>query len=240
MSNNNPASLSQETYTRIGQYTTDAMSTVINNFFQTAPEGLLFGSTALAVFTQNMAFFILALAVLVFKLLNGVLGRFILEIAPSFYEGETYPGRAKCDFPYATFTKVEGLNSSLRNSAVPSSTTFVFLSTLFYMLSCVHKFKDTLDVLGTKTPVYLSVLPFAFTTTILLSLAYIVWRKRSGCDSISALFLTLFAAAVVAPLVAWAFESIFGKSGVNLLNMPILERDVVIADNIASCNSLPK
>ena len=82
MSNNNPASLSQETYTRIGQYTTDTMSTVINNFFQTAPEGLLFGSTALAVFTQNMAFFILALAVLVFKLLNGVLGRFILEIAP--------------------------------------------------------------------------------------------------------------------------------------------------------------
>lgn len=241
MSNNNAASLSlngTNALPKIRDDTVNMATELINNFFQTAPEGILFGSTILAIFTQNMAFFVLALAVLVFKLLNGVIGQFLLQIAPELYEGEVYGARQSCDFPFATLRKLEGLNSTLRNSAVPSSTTFVFLATLFYMLACVHKFKDTLDILKEKNPTHASVLTMSFIMTVLLTLSYIIWRKKTGCDSASVLLLTLGAAAASGPLIAWVFEHIFGKSGVNLLGLPILERDIVNADgNIATCGS---
>ncbi len=241
MSNNNAASLSVSALNALPKIKDDTVNSItglIDNFFRTAPEGLLFGSSVLAIFTQNMAFFILALAVLVFKLVNGVLGQFILQIAPEIYEGEVYDARQSCDFPYATLRKLEGLNSTLRNSAVPSSTTFIFIASLFYILACVHKFKDTLDILKEKNPTHASVLTVSFIMTVLLTLSYIIWRKKNGCDSASVLLLTLAAAAASGPLVAWMFEHIFGKSGVNLLGLPILERDIINVDgNIASCKS---
>ncbi len=227
-----------ESYPKVKDDTVNAMKMLINNFFRSAPEGLLFGAVLLAVFTQNMAFFILGLAVLVFKLLDGVLGKFFLQVlSPEMYAGEGWNGA--CDFPFETIGKLEGLNSALRTSAVPSSTTFIFLASLFYMLACVHKFKDTLDVLKTKTPAYASVLPVSFILTTVLSLAYIVWRKNTGCDTIGVLFITLGAAALFGPLVSWAFEAFFGKAGINLLNMPVLEKDVILADNVASCAAPP-
>jgi hypothetical protein len=240
MSTNNSApSLGnlKESYPKVKDDTVNLMKMLFNNFFRSAPEGLLFGAVLLAVFTQNMAFFILGLAVLVFKLLDGFLGKFFLQIlSPEMYAGEDWNG--KCDFPFETIGKLEGMNSALRASAVPSSTTFIFLASLFYMLASVHKFKDTLDVLKTKTPAYASVLPVSFVLTTLLSLAYIVWRKNTGCDSISVLFITLAAAALFGPLVTWAFEAFFGKAGINLLNLPILEKDeVVVGDNVASCKA---
>ena len=213
---------------------------VIDNFLRTAPESLLFGSAVLAILLQNMAFFVLTLAILVFKLINVVLGKFILEIfpdEPGRYYGEVMGGAAVCEFKYNTVSELKGLQSIMGASSIPSSTTFIFIATLFYCMRSVHAFQKEMDTLQTVNPTFKNILPTAFVLTILLIFIYIIWRRRNNCDTPQQLFITLAAAAAVGPLVSMAFEKIFGKYGINLLNMPFLEAENIHVGSVASCSA---
>jgi hypothetical protein len=211
---------------------------VLDNFFRTAPESLLFGSAALAILLQNMAFFVLTIAILVFKLANVVIGKFVLEIfpdGPGLYYGEGMNEAQKCEFNYNAISQLQGLNSAMKESSIPSSTTFIFLATLFYCMRSVHAFSKEMDSLEVVNPAFKNILPISFVFTVLFILAYIVWRWKYQCSTPQQLFLTLAAAAGVGSLVSVAFEKIFGKYGINLLNMPFLEPDNIKVGSVASC-----
>jgi hypothetical protein len=211
---------------------------IIDNFFRTAPESMLFGSAAIAILLQNMSFFILTLAILVFKLVNGFLGKFFLETFPdmgALYAGEVMDNRGKCEFNNDTIEKLEGLNSVLRSSAFPSSTSFIFLSTLFYCMRSVHAFQDELTVLGEQNPAFKGIAPTSLVLTLVFMVIYILWRNANGCESPQQLLLLLLGAAIVGSLVSVVFEMIFGKYGINLLNMPILELDSVAVGSLSKC-----
>jgi hypothetical protein len=212
--------------------------TLLNNFFRTAPESILFGALGIALFTQNMAFFFVAIANGIFRLLNIPIGKFFLEtMSPEVYEGEGYTKKEICSFPNPTMRTLERLNSTLGSSAVPSSSAFVFLATLFYCLGAMNEFSHELNSLKEKNPVFGSILPVSLFSTIVLSILYIIWRKKHGCDSSGILLTTLVAAGLLGYLLSWAFSSMFGKGAINLLNLPILARDTVIGDKIGSCKS---
>ncbi len=211
---------------------------IIDNFFRTAPESMLFGSAALGLLLQNMSFFILSIAILVFKLINGFLGKFFLETFPdmgTLYAGEVMDNRGKCEFNNETIEKLQGLNSVLRSSAFPSSTSFIFLATIFYCMRSVHAFQKELDVLGEQNPTFKGIGPASLVLTVALMAIYTIWRYKTGCEGPQQLILLMLGAAAIGSLVSVVFEMIFGKYGINLLNMPILELDNVAVDSVSKC-----
>ena len=206
------------------------LSNILINFMRALPEGLFAGAVILGLFTQNMAYLMLAVAMIIFKFAESGLGSFLKStVTDVALRGSSVVG--ECSFSQ---TSLGALNSSadvIRSSAVPAGPLFFVIAVIFYSVSNIYKFNHELKTLNRE-----DVLPVSGTFGILLMLVYVLWRMKSGCDSKEIILVSVLFAALIAFGVSSLFEIVFGRQSINLLNLPLLVEEKVTTTNIASCS----
>lgn len=202
------------------------------NMFAALPEGLFVGAFLIGLLTHNMALLMLTGAMVVFRLIGSGLGSFLKNTLSSLVplRGEDVVGA--CNFQQVALSNINSVNSATRESAMPAQSLFFVVAVIFYSVANIYKFKDELH--GLKRD---DVLPVSGTFGLLIIALYVLWRMKSGCDTKEVILISVLCAAAVAYLVSTLFEMAFGRQSINMLNLPLLVKEQINVENVASCSA---
>ena len=210
----------------------DQIKNLGSNMFISLPEGLFVGAFLVGLLTHNMALLVLTGAMIVFRLAGVGLGSFLKSTLGSMIplRGEGVIG--VCEPADITLTKMNGINSAVREAALPAQSLFFIVAVIFYSVSNIYKFKNELHALKRD-----DVLPVSGVFGLLIISLYVLWRMKSGCDSKEVILISVLVAAAVAYGVSTIFELTFGRQSINMLNLPLLVKEDIGVESVASCSA---
>ena len=203
-----------------------------SNMFISLPEGLFVGSFLVGLLTHNMALLMLTAAMIVFRIVGTGLGSFLKGTLGAMIplHGEGVVGA--CEPSIATLSKLNSVTSDVRAAALPAQSLFFVVAVIFYSVSNIYKFKNELHALKRD-----DVLPVSGVFGLLIISLYVLWRMKSGCDGKEVILISVLAAAAVAYGVSAIFELLFGRQSINMLNLPLLVKEDIGVESVASCSA---
>ena len=203
-----------------------------SNMFISLPEGLFVGAFLVGLLTHNMALLMLTAAMIVFRIVGTGLGSFLKGTLGAMIplRGEGVVGA--CEPAIATLSKLNSVNSDVRAAALPAQSLFFVVAVIFYSVSNIYKFKNELHALKRD-----DVLPVSGAFGLLIISLYVLWRMKSGCDGKEVILISVLAAAAVAYGVSAIFELLFGRQSINMLNLPLLVKEDIGVESVASCSA---
>jgi hypothetical protein len=203
-----------------------------SNMFISLPEGLFVGAFLVGLLTHNMALLMLTGAMIVFRMVGTGLGSFLKGTLGAMIplRGEGVVGA--CEPAAIMLSKLNSVNSDVRAAALPAQSLFFVVAVIFYSVSNIYKFKNELHALKRD-----DVLPVSGVFGLLIISLYVLWRMKSGCDSKEVILISVLVAAAVAYGVSAIFESLFGRQSINMLNLPLLVKEDIGVESVASCSA---
>ena len=237
MSSNSKITLSEDIKTEAFRTLIDVdlpkLQEILKNFgtnmLQALPEGLFVGAFLLGLITHNMALMMLTLAMIIFRYAGIGIGALLKNTLSSIVPLNGGPSR--CSFPQVSLSAVNGINSTMRESALPTQPLFFVVAVIFFCVANIYKFKNELHVLKRD-----DVLPVSGVFGLLIIAIYMIWRMKNECDSKEVILVSVVAAAFVAYIVSGIFETTFGRYSINMLNIPLLSEEKILVENVTTCS----
>jgi hypothetical protein len=102
----------------------------------------------------------------------------------------------------------------------PSPTMFFLSGIIFYMIFAMEQFERELKSLSGDIAMRKKV---AFVLSGLFMLAMILFRYSYGCESFGTLLVSIILGTLAGSLLVYQNLALFGKEGINILNIPIIQ-----------------
>jgi len=183
------------------------------------PDSMVLGIAILAGLSMSKSMAVLLFTMFEIMLSQRALSMIIGGIAPVGAKENVLEGVCQTGFLYPNMMRISLIETIGVPSMFPSPSVFFITSTLTYMLLAMQNFgreiKSLSNDLGVRTNI----------ATVLSGLFIIfmfIFRYTYGCESFGTLMLSVVLGLVFGALFVYQNIGLFGRDGINVLNIPII------------------
>lgn len=184
------------------------------------PDSVVLGTALLAIISLCKSYGVLVLAMIELMLIQRVAASAVGSISPIGAGHDALHQSCQPGMAFANNMRISLLETIGKQSFFPSPTMFFLAGIMSYMIAAVKEFEREIKVLGgdlnTRTTV--GIVLSSFFVFIML-----VFRYSYGCETFETLLMSLILGSVAGVLVMYQNKALFGRDGLNILNLPIIK-----------------
>jgi len=196
--------------------------TVVNpsfhDYMRSMPDCVFLGSSIFALITQSYPLGIFVFAMLEF----GLVHRLLASLVNIVEQPSGNPPSDTCTPGIPSPYQISVIGKLLTQTPFPSGPVFFMSAIVSYTLAAVMNFQEELNELSKKEPEWGMRTPFSFVFSLLLLLAFIIWRYTNSCDGIFPILGSVLLGAALGGLVHLVHVYLFGRDSINFLGIPLL------------------
>ena len=187
--------------------------------FRLLPDSLVLGTAVLALVSLCQSYGVLLLTMVETMVIQRLAAGFIGGISPILGAAGSYQMICQPGFVFGNSQRISLLETIGKESMFPSPVMFFMATILSYMSAAVNEFSREIATLGsdvqgrTLTATVLS---------IMLLIAILAFRYSYQCEGFGTLFVSLLFGVIVGYALVQQNKALFGRSGVNILNIPMI------------------
>ena len=192
---------------------------IVVEFLRLLPDGLVFGVALLSLLSFCTSYGVLLFSMVELMIIQRLFAGFMGSIAPT--GGGQNASAAVCQngFAFPNMLRITMIDSIGKPSAFPSSSMFFLVSVVTYIISSIQHFNKEITTLGGDVNMRTTI---ASSLSVLFILFMFIYRINYGCDSFGNILVTMILALFVGVGLVYQNVALFGRSGVNLLNLPLI------------------
>ncbi len=183
------------------------------------PDSMVLGVAILAGLSMSKSMGVLLFSLFEFMLSQRILSMIVGGIAPVGAGENALQGVCQPGFIFPNQMRISLIETIGIPSMFPSPSMFFLAATLSYMLNAMQNFgreiKSLSGELKTRTNI-------AMVLSCLFILAMMMFRYSYGCESFGTLLLSIILGFIMGALVVHQNIALFGRDGVNVLNIPMI------------------
>ena len=206
-------------YDKIKAFVMETIFPVCSETLRILPDSVILGVAILAGLSMSKSLGVLLFSMVEFMLIQRVFSMIIGGIAPVGAGENAMQGICQPGFIFPNQMRISLVETIGVPSMFPSPSMFFLASILSYMLSSMQNFgreiKSLSGELKTRTNI-------AVVFSFLFVLAMMMFRYSYGCESFGTLLLSLILGFIVGSLVVHQNIALFGRDGINVLNIPMI------------------
>jgi hypothetical protein len=206
-------------YDKIKAFVMETIFPVCSETLRILPDSVILGVAILAGLSMSKSMGVLLFSMVEFMLIQRVFSMIIGGIAPVGAGENAMQGICQPGFIFPNQMRISLVETIGVPSMFPSPSMFFLASILSYMLSSMQNFgreiKSLSGELKTRTNI-------AVVFSFLFVLAMMMFRYSYGCESFGTLLLSLILGFIVGSLVVHQNIALFGRDGINVLNIPMI------------------
>jgi hypothetical protein len=184
------------------------------------PDSIVLGTAILAALSMCKSYGVLVFTMVELMLGQRVLANIIGGIAPIGAGSGALNQICQPGFSFPNMMRISIVETIGIPSMFPSPVMFFLSAIVSYMISAMNEFSREIKVLGGDLSARTRV---AFALGILLLFAMLMFRYSYGCESFGTLFVSLILGGIAGFALVNQNKALFGRDGVNILNLPILQ-----------------
>jgi hypothetical protein len=183
------------------------------------PDSVVFGTAILALVSLCQPFGVLLMTMVETMMIQRLAAGFIGGITPIL--GGPGANQMVCQpgFVFGNSQRISLLETIGKESVFPSPVMFFMATILSYMMACVQEFSREITTLGSDLhgrTITASVL------SIGLLIGILAFRYSYQCEGFGTLFVSMLFGALLGYALVQQNKGIFGRSAVNILNLPMI------------------
>jgi hypothetical protein len=206
-------------FEKIKKFVMDTIVPVCAESLRLLPDSMVLGVALLAGLSMSKSMGVLLFTMFEFMLSQRVLSMIIGGIAPVGAGDNIMQPICQPGFIFPNQMRISLVETVGVPSMFPSPSMFFLAATLSYMLNAMQNFgreiKSLSGELKTRTNIAM-VLSFFFV------IAMMMFRYSYGCESFGTLLLSIVLGFIIGALVVHQNIALFGRDGVNVLNIPMI------------------
>jgi hypothetical protein len=197
----------------------DSLIPIIVEFLRLLPDGLVFGVGLLSLLSFCKSYAVLLFSMIELMVVQKLFATFFGSIARSGEGNNASAAICQNGFAFPSMLKISIIDSFGKPNSFPSSTMFFLVSIITYIISSTLQFKKEISTLGGDVNMRTT---FAATFSALFIIFMFIYRIHYGCDSFENIMLTIILAVVAGIALVYQNIALFGRSGINILNLPMI------------------
>uniref|UniRef100_A0A6C0DJT5 Uncharacterized protein n=1 Tax=viral metagenome TaxID=1070528 RepID=A0A6C0DJT5_9ZZZZ len=162
---------------------------------------------------------VLVFAMFEFMLIQRLMSMIIGGIAPVGAGENALQGMCQPGFMFPNQMRISLVETIGIPSMFPSPSMFFLAATLSYMMNAMQNFGREIKSLSGELKTRTSI---AIVLSFLFIIAMMMFRYSYGCESFGTLLLSVVLGFVIGGLVVQQNITLFGRDGVNVLNIPMI------------------
>jgi len=206
-------------FNKIKAFVTETILPVSVESLRILPDSMVLGVAILAGLSMSKSMGVLLFTLFEFMLSQRVLSMIIGGIAPVGAGVDALQPVCQPGFIFPNQMRISLLETIGIPSMFPSPSMFFLAATLSYMLNAMQNFgreiKSLSGELKTRTNI-------AMVLSCLFVLAMMMFRYSYACESFGTLLLSIILGFIMGALVVHQNIALFGRDGVNVLNIPMI------------------
>jgi hypothetical protein len=206
-------------FDKINAFVMETLFPVCAESLRILPDSMVLGVAILAGLSMSKSMGVLLFSLFEFMLSQRVLSMIVGGIAPVGAGDNALQGICQPGFIFPNQMRISLIETVGVPSMFPSPSMFFLAATLSYMLNAMQNFgreiKSLSGELKTRTNI-------AMVLSCLFILAMMMFRYSYGCESFGTLFLSIILGFIMGALVVHQNIALFGRDGVNILNIPMI------------------
>jgi hypothetical protein len=207
-------------YQKIAAFVQTVIIPVCVETLRQLPDSVVLGTALLAMISLCKSYGVLVLAMVEMMLIQRVAASGVGSISPLGAGHDALHQSCQPGMAFANNMRISLLETIGKASFFPSPTMFFLAGTVSYMIAAVKQFEREINALGgdlnTRTTVGLVL--SSFFVFIML-----VFRYSYGCETFETLLMSLILGSVAGILVMYQNKALFGREGLNILNLPMIK-----------------
>ena len=192
---------------------------IVVEFLRLLPDGLVFGVALLSLLSFCTSYGVLLFSMFELMILQRLFAGFMGSIAPTGAGQNATAAVCQNGFAFPNMLRISMVDSIGKPSAFPSSSMFFLVGIVTYVISSIQHFKQEITTLGGDVNMRTTI---ATSLSVLFILFMFIYRINYGCDSFGNVLLTMILGLVAGVALVIQNLALFGRSGVNILNLPLL------------------
>jgi len=206
-------------YDKINSFVMETIFPVCGESLRILPDSMVLGVAILAGLSMSKSMGVLLFTMFEFMIAQRVLSMIIGGISPVGAGENVLQGICQPGFIFPNKMRISLIETVGVPSMFPSPSMFFLSATLSYMLNAMQNFgreiKSLSGELKTRTNI-------AMVLSCLFVLAMMTFRYSYGCESFGTLLLSIILGFIMGALVVHQNITLFGRDGVNVLNIPMI------------------
>ena len=188
-------------------------------FLRLLPDGLVFGVALLSLLSFCTSYGVLLFSMLELMFIQRLFAGFIGSIAGTSTGQNANAAVCQNGFAFPNMMRISMIDSVGKPSAFPSSSMFFLVGVITYIISSIQQFKKEITTLGGDVNMRTSI---AATFSAIFILFMFIYKIVYGCDTFETLLLTIIFGFAAGIFLVYQNMALFGRSGVNVLNLPLI------------------
>lgn len=183
------------------------------------PDSVVLGTAVLALVSLCQSYGVLLLTMLETMMIQRLAAGFIGGISPILGAAGSQQMICQPGFMFGNSQRISMLETIGKESMFPSPVMFFMATILSYMMSCVNEFSREIVTLGSD------IQGRTLTATVLtigLLIAILAFRYSYQCEEFGTLFVSMLFGAILGYALVQQNIALFGRGGVNILNIPMI------------------
>jgi len=206
-------------FDKINDFVMNTIVPVCAESLRLLPDSVILGVVILAGLSMSKSMGVLLFSMFEFMLAQRVLSMIVGGIAPVGAGENAMQAVCQPGFVFPNQLRISLVETIGIPSMFPSPSMFFLASTLSYMLNSMQNFgreiKSLSGELRTRTNI-------AVVLSFLFVIAMMMFRYSYGCESFGTLLLSVILGFIMGALVVQQNIALFGRDGVNVLNIPMI------------------
>jgi hypothetical protein len=207
---------------------------LIAEFIRLLPDGFVLGTIILSLLSMCKSYGVLLFTMFEIMIIQRLFSTVTGGISPIVSGQNANALVCQPGFIFPNNMRISLLENIGLKSHFPSPPMFFISAVLTYIISSIQDFKEEITTLGGN-------LSTRTTTAMVLSSLFLfvvlAFRHSSGCDSLGILLISTILGIAIGGLIMFQNKILFGRDGINLLNMPIIVSAVETGKPMFVCAS---
>lgn len=188
-------------------------------FLRLLPDGLVFGVALLSLISFCKSYGVLLFSMFELMIIQRFFAGFMGSIAPTGAGQNATAAICQNGFAFPNLLRISMIDSVGKPTTFPSSSMFFLVGLVTYIISSIQQFKQEITTLGGDVNLRTII---ASVLSIIFIIFMFIYRIVYGCDSFGNILLTMIFGLVAGIALMYQNLALFGRDGVNVLNMPLI------------------
>lgn len=183
------------------------------------PDSVILGTALLALVSICTSYAVLLLTMVELLCIQRILASVIGSVVPLGAGPDALHEVCQPGLSFPNSMRISLLETIGRPSYLPSPVMFFLTAIMSYMVGSIKEFEKEIKSLGgdLQTRTTVSVVLGALLAFIMLA-----FRYSYGCESFGTLLISLIFGVVAGVILIYQNKALFGRSGLNILNLPMI------------------
>jgi hypothetical protein len=184
------------------------------------PDSLVLGVGILSALSMTKSYGVLLFTMVELMLSQRVFSMIISGIAPVGAGNNALQSMCQPGLIFPNSMRISILENIGTPSMFPSPTMFFLSGFVAYMVGAMQQFAREIKSLNGEIETRTNV---ALALSFLFIMAMFMFRYSYGCESFGTLLVSLILGSVMGMLLIFQNQALFGREGINVLNLPIIQ-----------------